>query len=274
MIMKLNDAEIYYESYGEGIPLLFLHGYHLDNKCLSLPIEKLLSLKEGFQRIYPDLPGMGKTVLHKRIESTDQLFDLVLQFIDRISEGRPFAVIGYSYGGYLARGLVRERKDKLLGMFLLCPVSIPDRQSRILPAPKVIVEDDAFLKTLSSDDKEFFEEMAVIQTEETFIRTKEEIIEPFNLADRTLMKNLYRQGYPFSQPVDNLGLKYKGPVQFLAGRQDSVVGYEDIYPLLEDFPNGELSVINRAGHNLAIESPDEFSRYFLRWLGLVEEFAG
>ncbi len=273
MKLNLENAEIYYEQYGEGMPLIFLHGYHVDNKCLSIPVEN--SIEEGtqFKRIYPDLPGMGKTILKERVDSTEELYAIVLQFIDTVTCGEPFAVIGYSYGGYLARALVKHRPNQLKGMFLLCPVIIPDHAGRLLPEFRIFKQDQDFISTLSDREREYFTSSAVMQTEEVFRRVKKEILEPFSLADRDMLKNLQRHAYAFEEPIDNLDLFFEGPVQFLAGHQDSIVGYEDITSIFEDYPNGEMTVLNGAGHNLIIEREKAFSRIFHNWMKRVLLFS-
>jgi pimeloyl-ACP methyl ester carboxylesterase len=269
MILNLESADIYYEQFGEGIPLIFLHGYHIDHTCLSIPVESLIQDQKQFSRIYPDLPGMGKTMLKKRIDSTDELYAVLLQFIDKISGGGDFAIAGYSYGAYLARALVKSRPDKIKGLFLLCPVIFPEKASRLVPQFRVVEKDQDFLETLPENERNFFSGTAVIQTERVFNRLKKEIMEPFHLADREMLKNLQRNAYPFKEPVDNLSLSFKGPVQFLAGRQDSVVGYEDISSIFEDYPNGEMTVLNGAGHNLQIERDKAFTRIFRNWMKRV-----
>ncbi len=265
MIMNLESADIYYEQYGKGIPIIFLHGYHIDHKCLSIPVESIITDEKKFSRIYPDLPGMGKTILKERIDSTDELFRIMLQFIDKITDGGDFAVAGYSYGGYLARALVKAYPDRIKGMFLLCPVIIPNQAARLKPDFRIIKEDKKFLETLSKGDRDFFADSAVIQTKEIYKRMKTEIMEPFEMADRDMMKNLQHDAYGFEEPIDNLGITFDGPVQFLAGRQDSVVGYEDISTIFEDYPNSEMTVLNGAGHNLQIEREKAFSRIFQNW---------
>ena len=269
MKMTLENADIYYEQYGGGIPLIFLHGYHIDNRCFSIPVESILSGDKQFCRIYPDLPGMGKTILKERVDSTDELFKIMLQFIDKITNGEDFAVAGYSYGGYLTRALLKARPGKVKGIFLLCPVIIPDHAARLLPEFRVITEDREFLNSLPKDDREFFTTSAVVQTERVYNRIKKEIMEPFKLADRDMMKNLQHDAYGFEKPIDNLDIFFNGSVQFLAGKQDSVVGYEDIAAIFEDYPNSEMTVLNGAGHNLQIEREKAFTRIFHNWLKRV-----
>jgi len=263
--METDRAKVYYEEYGEGIPLVFLHGYHIDHKCLSVPIEERAGGLEGFRRIYPDLPGMGLTELKEPVSTTEELFAIILPFIDRITDGKPFAVAGYSYGGYLARGVVKVRTKKVLGMLLVCPVIFPERTSRIVPDFVVQEQDVEFIQKLSPEDREFFTESCVIQTETVYNKFRKEIAEPFALADRKMLKNLQRQAYSFEKPVDKTNMDFDGPSLFLAGRQDSVVGYEDIYSIFNNYSGAELTILNRAGHNLQIEREAEFLRLVEAW---------
>lgn len=273
MFMNLENAAVHYEERGTGIPLIFIHGYHIDHKCFFLPVEKFLGNSAVFRRIYPDLPGMGRTRLKEPVSSTDEISDILIDFIDRIASGGPFAVATYSYGGYLARALLRERREKLLGFFHLCPVIIPDRKKRMLPEFHVFQRDEEFFDSLSDEKQEFFTESVVFQNRETYERLEKEIWEPLQLADRKMLKNLQRSAYGFARPVDHLKDVFEGPVQFLAGKQDSVVGYEDILSIFGDYPAGELSVIDRAGHNLMIDQPGKFEGYFKRWLGKVADYS-
>lgn len=38
MKLNLENPEIHYKQYGDGKPLICLHGYHLDHICLSRPV--------------------------------------------------------------------------------------------------------------------------------------------------------------------------------------------------------------------------------------------
>lgn len=269
MKMKLEKAEIFYEQYGTGIPLIFLHGFHIDHKIFSLPLEKILHEQDPFCRIYPDLPGMGKTLLEKRINSTEELFHILLQFVDAVTCGRDFAIASYSYGSYLARGLVKARTDRIKGIFFLCPVIIPEHASRKTEEFRIFSRDNNFLDTLTEKERNIFCRYTIKQTAEVYKRVKKELMEPFKLADKQMLKKLQQDSYPFDEPVDNLNIGFDGPVQFLAGKQDSIVGYKDIFSIFEDYPNGEITILNGAGHSLQIERETAFSRIFRDWMKRV-----
>jgi len=61
MECKIKNISINYEIIGEGKPIIMLHGYYVDHRLMTGCMEPVLSSKEGFKRIYIDLPGMGKS---------------------------------------------------------------------------------------------------------------------------------------------------------------------------------------------------------------------
>jgi pimeloyl-ACP methyl ester carboxylesterase len=105
----IGDTTFYYEEHGEGRPLLLLHGWPLDHRYIANDIEPLFEHRSGWRRIYPNLPGMGKTRAADWITHQDQVLDLVSAFIDTVAPSERFVVAGASYGAYLARGLVHHR---------------------------------------------------------------------------------------------------------------------------------------------------------------------
>ena len=87
MECQLDDVSIYYEIHGEGRPLLMLHGYWPDHHNMTGCMEPLFMKHDGWQRIYLDLPGMGKTKGPEWLINSDQMLDVVLKFVDAVLPG-------------------------------------------------------------------------------------------------------------------------------------------------------------------------------------------
>ncbi len=71
---------------------------------------------------------MGKTKGPPWITGTDQMLSVILDFIDGILPDQHFVVAGESYGGYLARGVIKAREPLVDGLLLICPVA--DQETR------------------------------------------------------------------------------------------------------------------------------------------------
>jgi pimeloyl-ACP methyl ester carboxylesterase len=52
-------------------------------------MEPIFENREGWLRIYPDLPGMGRTKGGNWITSTDQMLAVVLEFIEQVIPEQP-----------------------------------------------------------------------------------------------------------------------------------------------------------------------------------------
>ncbi|MEK4708275.1 MULTISPECIES: alpha/beta fold hydrolase [Bacillus] len=263
MICRIRDAEIYYEIVGEGKPVIIIHGCAPDHRLMKRCMESVFQKYEGYQRIYIDLPGMGKSNAPDWINSSDRIVEVLITFIEEIISAEEFLLVGESYGGYLARGILSKMFERVNGLLLVCPVVVAQPGKRLLPDKQVIVRDEEFLKTLTSTEREEFCELAVVANEYTYKRFKEEIKPGLDVANNEFIERLQKN---YSLTLDFHRKKYEKPVLLLAGRQDISVGYQDIVRIIEDYPRATLAVLDMAGHNLQIEQPDLFESLVWEWI--------
>lgn len=273
MECKLNNISVYYEEYGEGKPIIMIHGYYPDHRLMSGCMEPIFSKRSGYRRIYLDLPGMGKTKGAKWIGNSDEMLGVVLEFIDSVIPGQSFLLAGESYGGYLSRGVVYHKREQIDGLLLLCPVIIAEHSKRALPPKTVLYRDSALISKLSNEEAEEFDDMAVVQSEEVWERYSNEIVPGVKIADSPFLEKLRNEGYPFSFDVDRLNDKFTKPALFILGKQDTSVGYKDAWNILDNYPRGAFAVLDRAGHNLQLEQVKLYNALVNEWLDRVEEVA-
>lgn len=272
MQVEINGLPVYYEIHGEGRPLVCIHGFTPDHHLMTGCMEPLFDHRDGWQRLYFDLPGMGKTPGPDWIMCTDDVLNLVLDVIDRIFPNQSFAVAGESYGGYLTQGIVHHRPDMVDGVLLICPLSEADNNKRTNPPKTVLVQDRKFLATLTDEQREGFQSVAVVQTQETWERTKREVVVGLEVHDEEFLSKLAApENYPLTFSVNPLPAPFNKPTLMLLGRQDYMVGYYDTWAILENYPRASLAVLDRAGHNLQIEQAALFNALVHEWLDRVEE---
>ncbi len=271
MLYKMEGIAINYEIIGTGRPVIMLHGYNVDHRLMLGCMEPVFNNLSNYQRIYIDLPGMGKTKGEPWIVSSDIMLDIVINFIQKIIPEENFLLAGESYGGYLARGLVNRMPDKIDGLLLLCPVIEIIHENRILPAHTVLKRDDELFSQLEPSEAKGFSEMNVVQCKETWQKYRTEILPGVKLADNDFLNKLQQSNYEFSFDVDKLDKKFSKPTLMLFGRQDSVVGYKDVWRVLDNYPRATYTVLDRAGHNLQIEQIALFNALVAEWITRVEE---
>ncbi len=270
MECKLEHITIHYETIGEGKPLILLHGYPLDHRYMLYDMEPFFEHREGWKRIYPDLPGMGKTPGTDSITTQDQILDAVLDFIDTVIPGQRFVVAGASYGGYLARGVIHRRSALIDGLLLTAPGILADVSKRTLPAHVTLAEDKEVLAELEPGQAKDLQGFAVALTRKLVDYMKVNIYPAVDIADHGFLERL-EEHWEFSFDVDKPGEPFTKPTLILAGRQDSITGYVDAWSILENYPRGTFVVLDRAGHGLQVEQEALFRALVNEWLDRVEE---
>ncbi len=272
---QLGELVVNYEAKGSGIPVLMLHGFSLDHRVLSGCMEPIFDKRKGYRRIYLDLPGMGETESREWIKNSDHVLNAVLEFINEVIPRRKFLLVGESYGGYIARGVLQRKSGFVDGLMMVCPVVVPEDSERNLPQKHTIVKDQKLLSTLSDQAREMFETL-VIQNKRTWERFRDEVYVSWGKTDRDdpFLNRLRNEGYAFSFDVDRLNEPFLKPVLLLAGRQDDIVGYSDAFKLMKNYPRGTFAVFDKAGHNLQIEQDKLFNVMTNEWLDRVKENRG
>ncbi|WP_100489678.1 alpha/beta fold hydrolase [Sporolactobacillus pectinivorans] len=265
---KVRQAEIYYEDLGEGVPVLMIHGYTPDHRLLSGCMEPVFSKREGWRRIYFDLPGMGLTKNYKAIRSSDDMLNAVLEFIQAVLHGQDYLIVGESYGGYLSRGIIQKQKEHILGAAFICPCIVPFQADRSVDKHQLMSIDNEFIKTLPDEALMDFKSNSVVLDEYNWLRFSKEILTGCKIADEEFLIKV-KNHYAFSFKIDQFD--FNKPSVFLLGRQDSSVGYRDALKLVGKYPRGTVAVLDRAGHNLQIEQPQLFNCLIDEWLDRVEE---
>jgi pimeloyl-ACP methyl ester carboxylesterase len=272
MEYTVKDIPIYYETHGSGMPVLMIHGWSVDHRLMKGCMEPIFqSLDTPWQRIYFDLPGMGKTKGPPWITGTDRMLDVVLEFIDGILPNQRFAVAGESYGGYLARGIIKARTSQVTGMLLICPLAIHETQRDHAPAHQVLEKDEALLNSLSEEDRTYFEGITVLQNRRVWEKFKEDIRPGLQIADYSFLEHSLAQHIPYTVNVDLIEKPYLQPTLMVMGRQDSAVGYRDHWQLIENYPRASFVILDKTGHNLQIEQDVLFNELVKEWLNRVSE---
>ncbi|WP_151732972.1 alpha/beta fold hydrolase ['Paenibacillus yunnanensis' Narsing Rao et al. 2020] len=262
-----------YEQFGEGTPMLILHGNGPDHRMMAGCLEPLFTEEDKIKRIYVDLPGMGRTPAADWMVSSDDMLKAVERMIAALIPGERFILVGQSYGGYLARGLLRKYADIIDGLFLLCPCVIAEMQDRELPALQVMHRDSALLAEMSGADWEDFASITVVQSRSVWERYEREVECGLKLADESFMQRIKASGgYPFSFDVNDVPV-FEKPALILTGKQDSLTGYKDMLKLLDLYPHSTFAVLDRAGHNLHLEQEAIFGAAVREWLSRVAEAA-
>lgn len=272
MECDLGNIKVNYEVCGEGKPILFLHGFDFGSSHQDWleTVEPLFQEKDDWKRIYIDLPGMGVTPGADWITSSDDYLDVILRFIDKLLPNQNIVLAGQSYGAYLAQGIEYKKTELVDGLLLLTPATRrkPDRH---VPKHVVLVENKELLAELPPDVAEGIAGIFVVHNRKLVDTVKAFLDRPI-LGDANFLNRFGETGaLYFSFDVEKPSHKFSKPTLIITGRQDSVVGYQDQWLILENYPRATFVVLDKAGHGLWVEQEYLFLTLMSEWLDRVEE---
>jgi pimeloyl-ACP methyl ester carboxylesterase len=232
-------------------------------------MEPVFAKKKGYKRIYFDLPGMGKTKGSDKINNSDDILILLEKFVEIVIPNENYLVVGESYGGYLTRGLVYKDSDNVDGVLLICPLIIADDSKRNVAKGRTFYSNKDLYKTLNQREKQLIR-LLVVQSEKNWKRLKKEFVsDKGNWEFRKKIRTV--ENYQYSFDVDKLSAKFDKPSLIIAGRQDFLVGYKDIYDFLDYYPRATFAILDRAGHFAQIEQEELFNALAIEWLERLEK---
>lgn len=273
MECDLENIKVYYEIYGKRSPILMIHGFMPDHRIMKGCMEPIFEARDNYRRIYFDLPGMGKTSGPEWLRNSDQILDIVLEFIDRVIPNENFIIASESYGCYLARGIISKKLDNVDGVLFICPLIVPIPEKRELPLEhKVLRRDPNALSNLSKSEAEEFEGNVVVQSQKIWERYRDEVLTGLEAADEDFLNAIFEKGYAFTFDVDQLVNDFNKPTLFLLGRQDIAVGYKDAWKIIDNYPRATFVILDEAGHNLQIEKANLFNSLVIEWLDRIEYY--
>lgn len=265
MQCDLDNISVYYETVGEGRPIVIFHGGSIDHRYMLSEMEPIFKQRDGWWRIYPDLPGHGQTPGPDWVTHQDQVLDIMLNFIDQVIPGQDFTTAGFSYGGYLAHGVVYHRLKQVNGAMLLTPGFSDETQVQ-----HVVLKKDPTMSARLTEGflRDVWENYVVVESHDMLEKFRRDIEPAVQLRDvefrERIPDKLSMDVYQFPEPFDK-------PTLLLMGRQDAIVGYENTWKVLENYPRATFAILDRAGHHLIVEQRDLFNALVSEWLDRVEE---
>lgn len=264
MECNLAGLTIYYETHGTGRPIIMLPGRPSDHGVMERFMEPLFTQRDGWLRLYPDLPGTGRTPVGDRLPTHDSMLEAILAFIDAVIPGQRFVLAGLSYGGYLARGVIYHRAASIDGLMLCVPQVKADPAQTQLPPMTTLVKNPALAAELGPVSN-----LVVVQTPRV-AEAMHVLMAEVQIADHPFNDQL-EESAPFSFNVDTLPIPFAAPTLIMTARQDFLCGYHDAWDLLANYPRATYAVLDRAGHFLNIEQDALCHTLMREWLDRVRE---
>lgn len=226
--LDVNGVSLYYEIYGEGEPLLMIHG---NGNSMSGFIGNVEELSKYYKVIFVDCRGRGASTYNKGVELT---FDLQIedlkQFLDKLNISKTH-IVGWSDGGILA---------------LLMAIQHPEKVDKIVSMAANIFPEGCV-------DLDGMKEIRDNLVKSNIDHKNDLAIDLYNLDIN----------YPNLKYNDLSVIKSKTLI--MAGDHDEIKN-EHTLKMFEAIPGAQLAIVPNANHYLPSNNPKLFNEIVLRFL--------
>lgn len=238
-------------------PLILLHAFPLDPTMFD---DLRAELKVPIHA--PGLPGFGGVLIGQNQPSMRAIAESVLAFADAQNFDR-FIIGGVSLGGYVVMELMRIAPTRIVGALLIDTKAGADS-----PEGKANRERIARL-ALRHGTNSLLGAMLPPLTGRTAKATNPQVIqrisEIFNEADPAAISWTQRAMAARMDSFSTLQ-QFPEPLLVIVGDEDEIAPIADARLMAEAALQGELVVIEGAGHLAVMEQPAKCARVIERWL--------
>jgi esterase len=261
--------KLFYRHYGEGQPIVILHGIlGISDNWVSIGRR----LAEKFEVFIPDQRNHGQSP-HSDTFSYYALVDDLFEFIEDHQLSKPI-LIGHSMGGKVAMNYTLEHPhwiDKLI---------VVDISVRNYPARRQHLDIMDAMLSIDFDQLSTREEIEKIINEKIkstsvagFIMKNLCRIGKNRLAWRLNLKSIYQN---IENVFEGVELPYTSdiPVLFIKGGASDYILDEDVPLILQKFPNAIFKTIENASHWVHADAPDALCKSLSEFLQKDCEFSG
>lgn len=248
---KYKNKSCYYETFGTGEPLIFLHGNTASSRMFSSLVE---SFSQDFEVILVDFLGHGKS---DRVESfaTDLWFDEALQVISLIEQAgyTKVNIIGSSGGALVAINVALERPDIVNTVIA---DSFEGEEPFLSFVENVVAERDASKQ--DENAKAFYYMMHGEDWERVVDNDTKAIFD----HSKTIGKFFHKDLSELASPILLTGSKEDEFVKLINPNFYNLL----FSSMIEKIGHGQMHIFKTGGHPALMSNQDQFSKIAIEFI--------
>ena len=261
-IAETSGAAIYFETRGEGDPVVLVPGFASGAWSWAWQLPDLV---RSFRIITFDPRGISRSKLNDGAEvSIELIADDVASLLDQLEIGTA-NLLGISFGGFVGQQFAIKYPDRLKRL-VLASTSFGG-PNHVKPSTETLA---SFAETDRLNSAARMRKNLVMAFSEDFAVHHADEVERFcSLREENpLAEDVYGQQLSSAMMFnaeDELG-RVQAASLVISGDRDTVVPFPNSINLAARLPNAKLAVIADAGHMAFIERAEEFNRIVAEFL--------
>jgi len=256
MILTYKGIKINFNSYGQGEPIIFLHGF-LENETMWKAI--IPSFSNHYRCTTIDLLGHGKTECLGYVHTMEQMAKAVKIILDHLDLTK-ICLVGHSMGGYVALALIEQYPEIVAKLVLLNSTSFPDNEERKLTRTKAI---DIVKKNPNAYTRMAIANLFAEKNRSQFTREIEDIKAQ---ASKTSLQGIISalEGMKIRKDRSHILSAFEGQKIIFSGKEDPVLPF--LQNEIESKTCQTTLIVFSGGHMTHIEKKEMFVKELQKFL--------
>lgn len=246
---EFKKIKVRYSDVGKGRVIVLLHGFLCSHEIWNETAKKL---SRKFRVISIDLLGHGETPCIGYSHSMELLAQSVKAVLDKIGVRR-YVIVGHSMGGYAALAFAELFSGNVSGLCLFHSTSYAD------PAEKKKDRERA-ISLVKKEHKHYVVEVVnALFAPENIERLQPQVEKVKKIASSVSRQAIINSldGMKERKNRESILKSAPFPVLFIAGKKDSIINFETIYPQIGLCKYPSILLLEDAGHMGFYEAPKE-----------------
>ncbi|MHA1146765.1 MAG: alpha/beta fold hydrolase [Promethearchaeota archaeon] len=271
LFADVNGIKLCYQIFGEGEPVVFVHGFGADKQTwlAQIPV-----ISKDYKVIVFDNRGAGKSDRPKQKYTMETFADDIAGLLDFLKIRKAKAVIGWSLGGMIVQHFALnypDRSEKIGLLFtnykgaggeLYKKMRIEEEEAK-----KIDIEKAFWQSTKTSYLPKFRKQMQIdIKKRFYDLWSVEDLINQYKFST-TSIDDIERQAEALEghNTFDRL-YEIKKPTLLLAASHDRLTPKITMEQMHDKIPNSIFKVIEKSGHAAPISDAPEVNKILLEFL--------
>ena len=275
-VAKVGGNELFYETHGEGDPLLLIMGLAADSTAWMFQVPEFA---RHYRTIVFDNRGVGRSSKPRGPYTMHEMADDAAGLLDVIGIARAH-VVGVSMGGMIAQELALRHPKRVRGLVLACTFPEPDAEaerqrqfSLTRFGGRVTASGETEIDVSAVDPLMFFQHLLPRVFNQAFIdRELPKLLQIFGGAlqygfslEAILGQVEAIMGHKATDRLHQIG----APTLVITGDADLLVSPANSDVLARNIPGAKLVKVPGGSHGFNFETPDVFNREVIDFLGGV-----
>lgn len=263
MKIEVNGIDIDYRDEGEGLPIIFIHAFPLNQTMWD---EQVAALRGTCRAITLDMRGFGRSGFGSSSHSIDEMALDIHGLMNRLGIDRA-VLVGLSMGGYVSLAFYRHYPGSVQALVLADTRATADtpeaRERRIKSAEKAEREGSA---AIADDMTPLLLGRSSLATRPDLIARTREMIEANSPAGIAAAQRAMAARRDSTDLLGTINV----PVLVIVGSEDSLTPPAEAETMNRAISGSQLQVIDGAGHLSNLELPQLFNAALSAFIQTIE----